>query len=374
MKHILQIIILCLIISCKNSNLNDVVINCKTDQPGDVILIKVDPFETMTDTTSIKNGKFSFKKTLTEQEWFKLKFLSGLSVDLILQPREKVDIRIIGEKLNIQGSPESEKLLKINKKLKTLITFRDSITREVQQLRNDPQYEQKLTLARDGFYNKLQNHREFLKDFIENNKNSKIALVALFQQYGRSSYVLSIDEDLEDFEKVIENMKINFPNSPHLNILEEQVLKLKPLAYGQTAPDFTLPDLNNKNIQLSSFKGKVVLIDFWASWCKPCRIENPKLVKLHDNYSQAGFDILSVSLDGTQRQREPRKAWVEAIEQDNLSNFTHVSELNGWGTKVRALYNFSSIPYTILLDKEGRIAGKNLKGQDLENKIKELLK
>ena len=90
--------------------------------------------------------------------------------------------------------------------------------------------------------------------------------------------------------------------------------------------------------------------------------------------SQAGFDILSVSLDGTQRQREPRKAWAEAIEQDNLSNFTHVSELNGWGTKVRALYNFSSIPYTILLDKEGRIAGKNLKGQDLENKIKELLK
>ena len=112
----------------------------------------------------------------------------------------------------------------------------------------------------------------------------------------------------------------------------------------------------------------MVLIDFWASWCKPCRIENPKLVKLHNNYSQAGFDILSVSLDGTQRQREPRKAWAEAIEQDNLSNFTHVSELNGWGTKVRALYNFSSIPYTILLDKEGRIAGKNLKGQDLENK------
>ena len=266
------------------------------------------------------------------------------------------------------------KILKINKKLRTLIAFRDSITREVQQLRNDPQYEQKLTLARDGFYNKLQNHRGFLKDFVENNKNSKAALVALFQQYGRSSYVLSIDEDLEDFEKVVESMKINFPNSPHLTILEEQVFKLKPLAYGQIAPNFTLPDLNNKSVQLSSFKGKVVLIDFWASWCKPCRIENPKLVKLHNNYFQAGFEILSVSLDGTQRQKDPRKAWTEAIEQDNLSNFTHVSELNGWGTKVRALYNLSSIPHTILIDKEGRIAGKNLKGQDLENKIKELLK
>ena len=374
MKLFYKILILCLIISCKNKNSSDVSIYCKTDEPGDAILIQVDPFETIMDTTSIKNGKFSFNKNLIKQEWFKLKFLSGKSLDLILEPGEKVNIQVNKNELTINGSTGSEKLLQIDKELGKLISFRDSITKEVQQLRNDPQYEQKLTLARDDFFNELQQYRLFLKDFIDKNKHSKAALVALFQQYGRSAYVLSIDEDLEDFEKVIESMKINFPNSPHLSVLEEQVIKLKPLAYGQIAPDFTLPDPNNNNIQLSSFKGKVLLIDFWASWCKPCRVENPKLVKLHETYSKDGFDILSISLDGTQRQREPRKSWLEAIEQDNLSNFNHVSELNGWSTKVRALYNFSSIPYTILLDKEGRISGKNLKGQDLERKIKELLK
>ena len=148
---------------------------------------------------------------------------------------------------------------------------------------------------------------------------------------------------------------------------------MKPLAYGQTAPDFTLPDLNNVDISLSDLKGKIVLIDFWASWCGPCRRENPKLVKLYNQFSKSNFEILSVSLDGTQRQKEPKKAWKEAIEQDNLSKWIHVSELNGWETHVRALYNFTSIPYTILLNEKGEIVGKNLKGEQLENKIKDLI-
>ena len=131
----------------------------------------------------------------------------------------------------------------------------------------------------------------------------------MFQTYNSSSPVLSIDEDLEDFEKVLNNLKIHFPESNHITLLNDQITKLKPLANGQIAPNFTLPDINEQPLSLSSLKGNVVLIDFWASWCRPCRIANPKLVELHQKYSKNGFEILSVSLDGTQRQKDPGKEW-----------------------------------------------------------------
>ena len=198
-------------------------------------------------------------------------------------------------------------------------------------------------------------------------------LIALFQKYNSSSPVLSIDEDLEDFEKVLNNLKIHFPESNHITLLNDQITKLKPLANGQIAPDFTLPDINEQPLSLSSLKGNVVLIDFWASWCRPCRIANPKLVELHQKYSKNGFEILSVSLDGTQRQKDPGKEWRKAIKQDNITDFRHVSELKGWNTSVRDLYNLSSIPHTILLDKEGKIVGKNIRGDDLEMRIKKLV-
>jgi len=117
----------------------------------------------------------------------------------------------------------------------------------------------------------------------------------------------------------------------------------------------------------------VVLIDFWASWCRPCRTENPKLVKLHNKYANSNFEILSVSLDGNPRQKEAKKDWIKAIEQDNLSNFIHVSELKGFQTIVQKLYNFNSIPYTVIVDKEGKIAAKGLRGADIEIKIAQLL-
>ena len=108
--------------------------------------------------------------------------------------------------------------------------------------------------------------------------------------------------------------------------------------------------------------------------CGPCRKENPKLVKLHEKYANSNFEILSVSLDGTARQKDPKKAWLNAIENDNLSNFIHVSELTGWETEVRGLYNFNSIPHTILIDAEGNIIAKKLRGLDLEMKIKQHIK
>ena len=333
----------------------------------------IEPNNYQTDTTNIKNGQFIFKKVIEEEELFRLKFYDGTSFDLLVMPGEKITVDFKKQNLSIKGSVGSEKLMDLDQSLNNLIAFRDSISKELQQLSKSDNYEEKMLSYRELFFEKLKIHKEFIKNFIANNESSKACLIALFQTYGPSSPVLTVDEDLIYFEKVLENLKTKFPKSKHIKLLEEQIEKLKPLAYGQMAPDFTLPDLNKNQISLSEFRGKVILLDFWASWCKPCRIENSQLVKLYQKYAGFGFDILSISLDGIQRQKNPEKKWKQAIEEDNLSAWTHLSELTGWQTSVRELYNFNSIPHTVLIDQDGKIIGKNLKKSDLEIKIKNTL-
>ena len=373
MKNILKLFVITFIFSCTNKTPNTFKIHGETDRVGDAILLKIDPLGNYIDTANIKNGKFIFKKEIEEEELFKLKFFDGSSFDILMKPGEDVEINYKNDELSISGSNGSEKLMELEYNLQNLLEFRDSITKSLQQLGKSPDFEEEMINSREKFFQKLNLHKEYLKNFINDNKNSKISLIALFQTYGKSSPVLTVDEELETFEAVLENLKLHFPKSNHILLLEEQIEKLKPLAYGQPAPNFTLPDINNNSISLSDFKNKIVLIDFWASWCKPCRIENPKLVKLHNQYSNQNFEIISISLDGTSRQKDPKNAWKKAIQDDNLSKWIHLSELNGWKTYVRELYNFNSIPYTILVDESGKIVGKNLKGLELERKIKQLI-
>ncbi|MFZ9612602.1 MAG: redoxin family protein [Crocinitomicaceae bacterium] len=133
------------------------------------------------------------------------------------------------------------------------------------------------------------------------------------------------------------------------------------------APDIALPDPNGETLKLSNLKGKVVLVDFWASWCGPCRAENPNVVKLYEKYKNKGFTVYSVSLD------EDASKWKEAIQKDKLSWKTHVSDLKGWKTPLVNTYGFEGIPFTVLLNKEGKIIGKNLRGEKLEEKLNEIL-
>tara|TARA_B100000674_G_C37962076_1_gene972550 strand:+ start:602 stop:1735 length:1134 start_codon:yes stop_codon:yes gene_type:complete len=373
MKNWILPLFLAILYSCNTESQNKFIINGKTDRIGDAILMRIDPSINQIDTTSIKNGTFKFEKKIKEEELYRVKFHDGSSFDLLADIGEKINIDFQGDRLLITGSEGSQKIVELDNMLFELIHFKDSITRELQTMSKNENYEKILITKQNEFFEKLELHRGFLKDFIEKNKESKVTLIALFQTYNSSSPVLSIDEDLEDFEKVLNNLKVRFPESNHITLLNDQITKLKPLANGQIAPDFTLPDINEQPLSLSSLKGKVVLIDFWASWCRPCRVANPKLVELHQKYSKNGFEILSVSLDGTQRQKDPGKEWRKAIKQDNITDFKHVSELKGWNTSIRDLYNLNSIPHTILLDKEGKIVGKNIRGENLEMKIKKLV-
>ena len=151
-----------------------------------------------------------------------------------------------------------------------------------------------------------------------------------------------------------------------LSDLNAQNLMSPLVSAGSEAPEIALPDPQGDTIRLSSTRGKVVLLDFWASWCNPCRKENPNLVKAYNTYHDKGFEIFQVSLDKT------KDAWLEGIRKDNLEKWIHVSDIKYWNSIVVPLYKFEVIPTNYLLDKDGRIIASNLRGEDLNRKLAEI--
>ncbi len=182
-------------------------------------------------------------------------------------------------------------------------------------------------------------------------------------------------KSLDVLKKVSEAYEKEFPESPLTMTLANQVYQIE-VQYNQykeinsgekIAPEIALNNPEGKEMKLSSLKGQYVLIDFWASWCGPCRRENPNLVRLYNEYKNKGFTVFSVSLD------KDLDAWKKAIKKDNLSWPNHVSDLMQWNSPMVQLYGFNSIPHTVLIDKEGKIIATGLRGSSLEQKLKELM-
>jgi thiol-disulfide isomerase/thioredoxin len=211
------------------------------------------------------------------------------------------------------------------------------------------------------------------QQFVNSNMGSAALIVVLVS--------LSIDNEYDAWKAILAELVKSFPNSPTIkeyvnygNSIEKAKQEEKQRAElaaqfepGKPAPDFTeLATDRTTTLSLSGLKGSYVLIDFWASWCGPCRKENPNVVKTYNKYKDDGFTVLSVSLDSDQGK------WLSAIQADGLVWPNHVSDLGGWSSKVPRLYNVSSIPFTVLVDKEGNIVQTNLRGIQLENKLAEI--
>lgn len=177
----------------------------------------------------------------------------------------------------------------------------------------------------------------------------------------------SSEADLPLLEDLAERLEKENPSPKYAQAFISGIRRIKGISVGDIAPDFTLDAPDGTPVSLSSLRGKYVLLDFWASWCGPCRRENPNVVRLYNQYKDKNFEIYGVSLD------RDRDAWIKAIRDDGLT-WVHGSDLKYWNSDVAVKYGVNGIPATYLLDTEGRVIAKNLRGQALERKLQEILK
>jgi len=306
-----------------------------------------------------KNGDFSFDLKLAQPDYYMLRF-GASEINLIL--RDESDIKVYGDGKNIEqftnivGSDESASMNEFMRAKNSWETFVDSINTAVE---NDPS--QQLAM-RQKFQKRQQEYQGVVRSFVQANQNSA-ALYAI-------QSIIDPNVDFEGYESITKQLMAGFSESPTVQELYSEMEKMKaeqlakdPLAPGKMAPDFTEAMPDGEMLSLSDLRGKVVLLDFWASWCGPCRRENPNVVALYNKYKDKGFTVMSVSLD------KDKAKWLKAIENDNLTWPNHVSDLQFWQSKAAKLYGVSGIPFTVLIDQEGKIIRTKLRGPQLEEEL-----
>jgi thiol-disulfide isomerase/thioredoxin len=217
----------------------------------------------------------------------------------------------------------------------------------------------------------LTSVNDYVKQFLARDNNPLVAGFAA----GIASNTFTPDE----YEAELNRLAQKYPGDVNITSLKKQFEQQKAQSaqaekskeanswVGKKVPDMSMPDVNGKEVSISSFRGKYVLIDFWASWCGPCREENPNVVKSYNEYKNKNFTVLGVSLD------KDKPNWLKAIKEDNLT-WTHISDLAYWNSKSVEVFKFDGIPFNILVDPEGTVIGESLRGFDLSKKLSEVLK
>jgi len=257
---------------------------------------------------------------------------------------------ITGSPINDDNKLLTARLAPVQKKAEQLMDEKNSATSAQQ---NSDAFRANMEAKQKALQ---QEQISVLENFIRTKPNSYLSLLALSS--------LGPVVDVSELEPLYNSLGQNLKDMESGRGIKKSIDALKPTALGAVAPDFTQNDVNGAPVSLSSFRGKYVLVDFWASWCGPCRQENPNLVKAYNKFKSKNFTVLGVSLD----KQEGKADWLAAIKSDGLA-WTQVSDLGFWNNKAALLYSVQSIPHNFLLDPSGKIIAKDLRGSDLDTKL-----
>ncbi len=323
------------------------------------------------------DGSFSLKShDNLPLDFYRIYFKDGNFLQLITDSSEHVEIIAEFANLNnakVEGSPQTVEYMDLVKRWEPLMEKLAEAQGQIDRPSTDSSLDSSQWVAKwtTQFNSTQKEANAFIKGWLEKHSASLLAI----------SIVQNLDPrfDFIWYQRVLTDTKSTCGKLPAYKTLEKLVGQIKNagnssatsnsnIAVGKMAPEITLPNISGQTRVLSSLRGKVVLLDFWASWCGPCRKENPNVVAVFNKYNSKGFDVFSVSLD------ENKFAWEAAIKKDGLVWNNHVSDLGGWKSAVVPIYEIESIPFPVLIDKEGKIVamGESLRGDGLENELKKL--
>lgn len=355
------IILFCVTLSCKQQDTkNSIYGKIKSSEKAWIFLQKIseEGFTTIDSTQTSGDGSFRMKNPATSPDFYILRADPINIIYLVLRENESVEI--IGDSkdfennYSVKGSKDSElikELRAFDRKLNDSLTAVYENSRAASPLNADS-IGMGLQIA---YSNAIEN---FAIDFIRNNMRSIVSLSAtkFVNQYSELSLLNALKDSLSS----------TYPDNRYVKDFALLMSEVNNLPPGSDCPDISLKTPDGKLLSLSEFKGKVVLIDFWASWCAPCRRDNPNLVRIYQKFKGSDFEIFGVSLD------ENLDAWKNAIEKDNIS-WPQVGDLQRWNSEVVKKFYIESIPYNILLNREGKIIAKGLRMAELEMRIQEAI-
>ncbi len=333
---------------------------------GAVFLVKLDLDQgahSITDTVKIdEKGNYSIKLKTTEPLIYVLSVYRQQNAFLVLEPKQNLVVNFDGKaggQLEVKGSKDSELLLQFQQKQTMLQEqyLRPAMMayQEAQQSKDQEAMEKAVALYEE----QEQLVTAQLNEFIKTEMKNSIAAFATYIDWKSDSEMALMREIANNIEKTRPNLSIT-------KAVRAKIERVSRFAIGSVAPDIKALTPDDKEMSLSDLKGKYVLLDFWAAWCGPCRQENPNVVRVFQKYKDKGFTVFGVSLDNT------KDKWLQAIEKDQLT-WAHISDLKGWQSEPAAKYGIRSIPANYLLDPEGRIIAKDLRGAALEAKVAEIL-
>ena len=355
------IIISLIIISCKSGNDFTIDGTIDADDGSKVYILQADqnnqPF--IKDSTVIKNSKFEFsgQAATPEISYFQVEGVNGYVLSII--EAGKINAEIYTDNLTtslVTGTRSNNDFNKYRDETKSLVENINNLASDQQQAIFNNNIELASKLRKDISRNE-QEIMLYEWDFIINNEDSYMS--ALLLEVFMVENKVNKDSIIEVYNTFSNRIKISNVGKNIADLLRQYE---DPINIGELAPDFTAPSVDGGDITLSENLGKVTLIDFWAASCRPCRIENPNLVRLYKKYNSSGLQIIGVSLDRTKEQ------WEKAILDDNLP-WIHVSNLDFWNDPIARQYSIRAIPQSFLLDENGYVIAKNLRGLNLEEKV-----